>query len=96
MQQSPDTRIEPHMTGKTRNTLCRCNSGKRFKHCHGILTPTVENTTPLPPFVKRAVTKAKPQVFSPADRCVYCGDPNPPLTREHIMPQGLGGRPRSA
>lgn len=23
--------------------------------------------------------------------CIYCGDTNPPLTREHILPRGLGG-----
>lgn len=23
--------------------------------------------------------------------CIYCGDKNPPLTREHILPRGLGG-----
>src|ERR1700681_3245115 len=23
--------------------------------------------------------------------CIYCGDTTPPLTREHILPRGLGG-----
>ena len=23
--------------------------------------------------------------------CIYCGDTKPPLTREHILPRGLGG-----
>lgn len=23
--------------------------------------------------------------------CIYCGDTKPPLSREHIMPRGLGG-----
>lgn len=23
--------------------------------------------------------------------CIYCGDPGPPLTREHVLPRGLGG-----
>ena len=23
--------------------------------------------------------------------CIYCGDPGPPLTREHVIPRGLGG-----
>lgn len=23
--------------------------------------------------------------------CIYCGDPEPPLTREHVLPRGLGG-----
>lgn len=24
-------------------------------------------------------------------KCIYCGETNPPLTREHILPRGLGG-----
>jgi hypothetical protein len=24
-------------------------------------------------------------------KCIYCEDPSPPLTREHILPRGLGG-----
>ena len=75
----------------SRNAACWCGSGKRFKHCHGALERSIENTTPLPSFVNAAVTKAKPKVFNPAGRCVYCGDRGPRLTREHILPQGLGG-----
>jgi hypothetical protein len=24
-------------------------------------------------------------------QCIYCGETNPPLTREHVLPRGLGG-----
>jgi hypothetical protein len=27
----------------------------------------------------------------PIGRCIYCGDPNPPLSDEHIVPYGFGG-----
>jgi hypothetical protein len=79
------------MMGLSRNASCWCGSGKKFKHCHGTLERPIENTTPPPPFVNAAVTKARSKVFTPAGRCVYCGDREPPLTREHIIPQGLGG-----
>lgn len=23
--------------------------------------------------------------------CIYCGDKTPPLSREHVLPRGLGG-----
>ncbi len=29
--------------------------------------------------------------FKPANRCIYCGDRNEPLSREHIIPYGLNG-----
>jgi hypothetical protein len=45
----------------------------------------------MPPLHNAAVTKARAKVFTPAGRCVYCGDRTPPLTREHILPSGLGG-----
>jgi hypothetical protein len=28
----------------------------------------------------------------PVGRCIYCGSADPPLTDEHIIPEGLGGR----
>src|SRR5947207_38285 len=38
------------------------------------------------------VSKQLPAVFGPVNRCIYCGkEPPIPLTREHILPQGLGG-----
>jgi hypothetical protein len=38
-----------------------------------------------------AVSKAKAKTFTAANRCIYCPDGKPPFTREHIVPQGLGG-----
>src|ERR1044071_7473115 len=33
-----------------------------------------------------------PTVFGPLNKCVYCGaEPPTPLTKEHVLPQGLGG-----
>src|SRR5689334_4290914 len=32
------------------------------------------------------------QRFAPIGRCVYCRSTTPPLTNEHIIPQGLNGR----
>jgi hypothetical protein len=37
------------------------------------------------------VTKAKSQTFAPVGRCIYCGTTAGSLTREHIVPIGLGG-----
>jgi hypothetical protein len=31
------------------------------------------------------------RLFDPVGKCIYCGDSAPPLTREHIIPSGLGG-----
>jgi HNH endonuclease len=40
-----------------------------------------------------AVDRTAPLVkFAPIGRCIYCGSTEPPLTDEHILPQGLGGR----
>jgi HNH endonuclease len=33
-----------------------------------------------------------PVKFAPIGCCIYCGSTEPPLTDEHIIPQGLGGR----
>jgi len=30
-------------------------------------------------------------LFLHVDACIYCGDSRPPLTREHVLPRGLGG-----
>jgi hypothetical protein len=30
--------------------------------------------------------------YPPVGRCIYCGSVDPPLTDEHIIPEGLGGR----
>jgi hypothetical protein len=48
-------------------------------------------TLPTLRFQNAAVTKARPQIYPPVGRCVYCGDQSPPLTREHVFPSGLGG-----
>ncbi len=43
-------------------------------------------------------TKAKPLVFPPVWRCIYCGSPET-LSTEHIIPRGLRGNlvlPRSS
>ncbi len=29
--------------------------------------------------------------FKPVGKCIYCGTKQPPLTREHVVPYGLGG-----
>jgi hypothetical protein len=33
----------------------------------------------------------KPIVYPAANQCIYCGDKKPPLSKEHIIPLGLGG-----
>jgi hypothetical protein len=33
-----------------------------------------------------------PHPFQVVDRCIYCDSTTPPLTREHVLPSGLGGR----
>uniref|UniRef100_A0A6M3MBL6 Putative SEC-C motif contining protein n=1 Tax=viral metagenome TaxID=1070528 RepID=A0A6M3MBL6_9ZZZZ len=50
--------LKPKSEGTGRNQLCRCHSGKKYKHCHGDQskgtaalpvdspTPPVRNTTP--------------------------------------------------
>jgi hypothetical protein len=35
-----------------RNEPCHCGSGKKFKHCHGALSPVAQ---PLPPNVAAAI-----------------------------------------
>ena len=30
-------------------------------------------------------------LFTNIGRCIYCGSTEPPLTREHVLPRGLGG-----
>jgi len=38
------------------------------------------------------VSSNRPRVFSPVGRCIYCsGDGGGTLTREHIIPAGIGG-----
>jgi hypothetical protein len=38
------------------------------------------------------ISAAKARVFAPVDRCIYCGgDGGGTLTKEHIVPLGLGG-----
>ena len=37
------------------------------------------------------LTKDKPRIFDPANRCIYCTEGQPPFTREHVIPRGLGG-----
>jgi hypothetical protein len=39
----------------------------------------------------RPISKDKARVFKPANRCIYCLDGQPPFTREHVIPRGLGG-----
>jgi hypothetical protein len=37
-------------------------------------------------------SRHSPQRFDPVGTCIYCGATHPvPLTKEHILPQGLGG-----
>ena len=36
-------------------------------------------------------SKDKAAVFAPAKRCIYCLDAEPPFTREHVIPRGMGG-----
>jgi hypothetical protein len=36
-------------------------------------------------------SKDKAAVFASAKRCIYCLDAEPPFTREHVMPRGMGG-----
>lgn len=35
--------------------------------------------------------KSPKRVYPPIGRCIYCGDTSTPLSREHIIPLGLGG-----
>jgi hypothetical protein len=37
------------------------------------------------------ISKDRPEVFVPANRCIYCPDSKPPFTREHVIPRGMGG-----
>ena len=39
---------------------------------------------------KRAGGKRPPPLL--VGKCIYCGSTTPPLTREHVLPQGLGGK----
>lgn len=41
--------------------------------------------------VRAAVSKRAPRVYPPVGLCIYCGERETPLTREHIVPMGLGG-----
>ena len=43
------------------------------------------------PYQNDPVSKIDPAVFPPAGRCIYCPDGQPPFTKEHIVPRGLGG-----
>ena len=39
-----------------------------------------------------AASKLMPRIFDPVGQCIYCGARPPiPLTKEHVVPQGLGG-----
>ena len=42
-------------------------------------------------YLNKPISKEKPRVFKPANRCIYCEEGKPPITREHVMPRGLGG-----
>ena len=42
-------------------------------------------------YENKPLSKQKPRVFKPANRCIYCRDGKPPFTREHVLPRGLGG-----
>jgi hypothetical protein len=44
----------------------------------------------MKPHVPKHVTKERSHTFEPANRCIYCGD-TVGLTREHVIPIGLGG-----
>lgn len=37
------------------------------------------------------ISKLKPKIFEPANRCIYCPDGKPPFTKEHVVPRGMGG-----
>jgi hypothetical protein len=37
------------------------------------------------------ISKDNARVFKPANRCIYCADGQPPFTREHVIPRGMGG-----
>lgn len=39
----------------------------------------------------KVVTKADPKVFQEVGRCIYCGTVGDQLSREHVVPIGLGG-----
>lgn len=43
-------------------------------------------------FVVKSELLGKAHRFPPLGRCMYCGSLEPPLTNEHIIPKGLGGR----
>jgi hypothetical protein len=42
-------------------------------------------------YQNKAISKDNAEVFAPANRCIYCTDGEPPFTREHVIPRGLGG-----
>jgi hypothetical protein len=37
------------------------------------------------------ISKDNARVFKPANRYIYCADGQPPFTREHVIPRGMGG-----
>jgi hypothetical protein len=36
-------------------------------------------------------SKDRAAVFAPAKQCIYCLNAEPPFTREHVIPRGMGG-----
>jgi hypothetical protein len=43
------------------------------------------------PFIRESISSARALRFQPQGRCIYCLIGQPPYTKEHIIPKGLGG-----
>ena len=37
------------------------------------------------------ISNAMPRLYTDIGECIYCGETESPLTREHVLPRGLGG-----